>query len=65
VIVYTSGGPISLIVCSLLGLPLTRFIDINWTLVNCGVTKVITRSSSKELALATLNEHDIFEQNLD
>ena len=63
VVIYTSGGPISIIVCYLLGLPLSRFIDINWGLVNAGVTKVVTRTASNKLTLSTLNEHDIFEQH--
>ena len=63
VVIYTSGGPISIIVCYLLGLPLSRFIDINWSLVNAGVTKVVTRTASNKLTLSTLNEHDIFEQH--
>ncbi|MFT6507773.1 MAG: broad specificity phosphatase PhoE [Colwellia polaris] len=62
VVIYTSGGPISIIVCYLLGLPLSRFIDINWSLVNAGVTKIVTRTATNKLTLSTLNEHDIFEQ---
>ncbi|XQW84970.1 histidine phosphatase family protein [Thalassotalea piscium] len=65
VIIYTSGGPISLIICYLLGLPLTQFIDINWSLVNGGVTKLITRGQSNQLTLSTMNEHDVFEQCTD
>lgn len=65
VIIYTSGGPISLVVCYLLGMPLSRFIEVNWSLVNAGVTKIVTRGKARELTLSTLNEHDIFEQHAD
>jgi broad specificity phosphatase PhoE len=64
-IVYTSGGAISLSVCQLLGLPLTQSISINWSLVNAGITKIITRGDNNSLMLSTLNEHDIFEQHID
>ena len=63
VLIFTSGGPISLVSCKLLGLPLEKFIDINWSLVNCGITKIITRSDTKQLTLSSLNEHHIFESN--
>jgi broad specificity phosphatase PhoE len=65
IFVYTSGGPISIIVCHLLGLPLSQFIDVNWSLVNAGVTKIVTRGKEQRLTLSTLNEHDIFEQQSD
>ena len=58
--IYTSGGPISIVVCHLLGIPLHRFLDVNWNLVNGGVTKLITRGSQQKLAVSTLNEHDFF-----
>ncbi len=63
VVVYTSGGPISLIICHLLGIPLQRFLDINWTLVNAGVTKIVARGKTSQLMLSTMNEHDMFEQH--
>ncbi len=59
-VVYTSGGPISLITCKLLGLPLTDLMKINWMLVNGGITKLITRGKTRELALSSLNEHSVF-----
>ena len=64
VIVFTSGGPISIIASHLLGLPMKEFTKVNWSLVNGGVTKIITRGKDKTPALSTLNEHDIFEQHL-
>jgi len=65
IVVYTSGGPISLITCHLLSLPLTQSIHINWSLVNAGITKVIARGANNDLMLSTLNEHDVFEQQND
>lgn len=59
VLVYTSGGPISLIAQSLLGAPEPQMMHINWTLVNCGITKLVTRSRGP--FISTLNEHTVFE----
>jgi broad specificity phosphatase PhoE len=64
VIVFSSGGPISIIASHLLGLPMKEFTKVNWSLVNGGVTKIITRGKENKPALSTFNEHDIFEQNL-
>lgn len=57
--VFTSGGPISLISQSLLGVDAHRIMHMNWTLMNCGVTKVVTTGSRR--FLASLNEHTHFE----
>lgn len=59
VAVFSSGGPIALISQALLGVPAENLMALNWTLVNCGVTKLI--SSSKGLILSSLNEHSAFE----
>ena len=57
--VFTSGGPISLLSQSLLGVDERKLMHMNWTLMNCGVTKVIrTRTRS---FLSSLNEHTHFE----
>jgi len=61
IMVYSSGGPISLITCHLLGLPLSSFMEINWTLVNTGITKVISRGPKKPMTLSTMNEHHVLE----
>lgn len=61
IMVYSSGGPISLIACHLLGLPLSRFMEINWTLVNASITKVISRGINKPMTLSTMNEHHALE----
>ncbi|MCH2191634.1 MAG: phosphoglycerate mutase family protein [Gammaproteobacteria bacterium] len=57
--VFTSGGPISLLSQSLLGVDERKLMRMNWTLMNCGVTKIIkTRTRS---FLSSLNEHTHFE----
>ncbi len=57
--VFTSGGPISLVSQHLLGVPKERLMQMNWTLLNCGVTKVVTTGSRS--FVASLNEHTHFE----
>jgi broad specificity phosphatase PhoE len=57
--VFTSGGPISLVTQYLLGVPQEKIMRMNWTLLNCGVTKVV--STGSRLFLASLNEHTHFE----
>ncbi|MFT6101006.1 MAG: broad specificity phosphatase PhoE [Arenicella sp.] len=57
--VFTSGGPISLITQHLLGVPEEKIMQMNWTLLNCGVTKVV--STGSRLFVASLNEHTHFE----
>ncbi len=57
--VFTSGGPISLLSQSLLGVPAQHIMRMNWTLMNCGVTKVVTTDSRR--FIASLNEHTHFE----
>jgi len=57
--VFTSGGPISLVAQSLLGVPQDKIMDMNWTLMNCGVTKLV--STGSRVFVASLNEHTHFE----
>ena len=57
--VFTSGGPISLLSQFLLGVPERNLMSLNWTLVNCGVTKVVSASSRQ--FIASLNDHAHFE----
>ena len=59
VAVFTSGGPISLITQSLLGIEQERIMKMNWTLLNCGVTKVV--STDSRVFVASLNDHSHFE----
>jgi broad specificity phosphatase PhoE len=58
-LVFTSGGPISAISQTLLNILDAYAFRINWTLVNCGATKVIYSERGKYLL--TLNEHAHFE----
>lgn len=53
-VVITSGGVITSVVRRLLDIPRERAFDINWSLVNSGVTRL--RTSSKRVSLMTLNE---------
>lgn len=48
VCVFTSGGPISAICQGLLGIPDARAFDLNWTLLNTGVTKIWYRDPSRK-----------------
>lgn len=59
VAVFTSGGPIALLSQALLGVPANNLMTLNWTLVNCGITKLI--NTKKAVILSTLNEHSAFE----
>lgn len=57
--VFTSGGPISLLSQYLLGVPERQLMRMNWTLVNCGVTKIV--STSNRMFVASLSQHVHFE----
>lgn len=59
VAVFTSGGPISLLSQYFLGVPEQNLMQLNWTVVNCGITKVV--STGSRTFIATLNEHVHFE----
>jgi len=59
VAVFSSGGPIALLSQAILGVPAENLMALNWTLVNCGVTKLI--STRKGVILSSLNEHSAFE----
>ncbi|GGF12950.1 phosphoglycerate kinase [Aliidongia dinghuensis] len=59
VIVFTSGGPIAAVCQHILDLPPARAAELNWSLVNGGVTKLLYRPG--RLGLATLNGHGHFE----
>ena len=58
-IVFTSGGPISLLAQAYLGVPEHDLMKMNRTLVNCGVTKLVVSNSG--IFVGTLNEHSAFE----
>lgn len=61
--VFTSGGPISAICQSLLDLPPARVAELNWSLVNGGVTKLFYRPG--RLSLSTLNNYSHLDRSGD
>ena len=58
-LVFTSGGPIAVLASQLLRVDAARVLDLQWGLVNCGVTKIVT--GRRGLRVASLNEHGHFE----
>ncbi len=58
-LVFTSGGPITAVCRNLLQIPDEHAFALNWTLANCGITKIIY--SERGTYLASLNEHGHFE----
>ncbi len=59
VLVFTSGGVISVVAQALLGVPSEKMMHMNWTLMKCAVTKLV--ASKHRLFVASLNEHSHFE----
>jgi len=59
VAVFSSGGPIALLSQAILSVPAENLMTLNWTLVNCGITKLI--GTRKGVILSSLNEHSAFE----
>ncbi|HAU66904.1 MAG TPA: histidine phosphatase family protein [Gammaproteobacteria bacterium] len=59
VAVFTSGGVISVIAQALLGVSSDKMMHMNWTLMNCAITKLVV--SKDRLFVATLNDHVHFE----
>lgn len=59
VAVFSSGGPIALLSQALLAVPEHKLMQLNWTLVNCGVSKLV--STTNGVILSSLNEHTAFE----
>ncbi|MEP6940798.1 MAG: histidine phosphatase family protein [Rudaea sp.] len=57
-IVFTSGGPICAITQELLRIPDSEGFKLNWTHVNCGVTKLI--SGRQGVSLSTFNGYAHF-----
>ncbi|NKF51907.1 histidine phosphatase family protein [Shewanella sp. WXL01] len=60
-LVFSSGGPISMLTCFALGLDPKQFLMVNQTLVNAGMTKFIIDSNGR-LKLSSLNQHDFLER---
>jgi broad specificity phosphatase PhoE len=59
-VVFTSGGPIAAITQELLGLSDERTAQLNWTLVNSAVTKLL--HNAERVTLSYLNAHAHLEQ---
>ena len=57
VVAFTSGGPITAIVQALIGLPDRRAFDMNWPLVNAGITRLRFSAATGVVTLATYNAH--------
>jgi len=55
IIVFTSGGTISTICQHVLGLQDKQVAELNWTLVNCAVTKLLFQPD--RVTLSTLNNY--------
>lgn len=55
IIVFTSGGTISTICQHVLGLQDKQVAELNWTLVNCAVTKLLFQPG--RVTLSTLNNY--------
>jgi len=55
-VVFTSGGPVTAIAQRCLGLSHEKAFELNWTLLNAGVTQLLY-SRSGRLSLASCNEH--------
>ncbi len=54
---FTSGGPITAIVQHLLGLTDARAFEMNWPLVNAGITRLRFSAETGAVTLATFNAH--------
>ena len=55
VLVFTSGGPIALMMGSLLGLSAADSLRVQWRLVNAGVSKIVVGRTGP--TVGSLNEH--------
>lgn len=54
-LVVTSGGPIALVLSSLMQLPEQNWFSLNWTLVNTGITKILRTGG--RFMVSSVNEH--------
>lgn len=61
VLVFTSGGAISVIVQRLLGLGPEAALKLQWTMANGGVTKLLYSADGRRLHLSSFNDHAAFE----
>jgi broad specificity phosphatase PhoE len=58
-LVFTSGGVISAVCAALLSAPAAGYLGINRTMVNAGITKLVSGRSG--VSLVSVNEHGHFE----
>ncbi len=58
-LVFTSGGPIAVLMSALLRIPAERGFELQFRLVNAGVSKVLV--GSRGASFGSLNEHGHFE----
>lgn len=56
VVIFTSGGPITVIAQHCLALSNDKAFAMNWTLLNAGITQLLYSRSGK-ISLASFNEH--------
>lgn len=57
IVVFTSGGPITAIIQHCLGLNDQYAFEVNWTLVNAGITQLLYNQQGK-ISLASCNEQE-------
>lgn len=57
-IVFTSGGVISVIIQSIMQLNNQATFELNWSMVNCGITQI--RSDGQHHQILSINEHQHF-----
>lgn len=57
-VVFSSGGVISVIAQHLMGLNDAATFQLNWALVNCGITQI--RSDGDNHSILSINEHNHF-----
>ena len=54
-LVFTSGGPISVVIGHLMGFTRGQILALNWQLVNTGITKLVVRNERPQVS--TVNEY--------
>jgi broad specificity phosphatase PhoE len=62
VVLFTSGGPIGVLVQTALGAPKRSFADVNWRVRNCSISEFVF--SSERLSLDSFNGIGHFEEGL-
>jgi broad specificity phosphatase PhoE len=62
VLLFTSGGPIGVLVQTALGAPDRSFADVNWRVRNCSITEFVF--SADRLSLDSFNNVGHFEPAL-